>query len=84
LKRSRNYYAMAVLGVMIVGAGLLWGPMLFADNPGDVNMQLNKLNYILRAVRDNYVEDPDAAKLLEGAIEGNVERTRSALGVYSG
>jgi carboxyl-terminal processing protease len=70
LKRSRNYYAMAVLGVMIVGAGLLWGPMLFADNPGDVNMQLNKLNYILRAVRDNYVEDPDAAKLLEGAIEG--------------
>lgn len=70
MKRSRNYYAMAVLGVMIVGAGLLWGPMLFADNPGDVNMQLNKLNYILRAVRDNYVEDPDAAKLLEGAIEG--------------
>lgn len=61
---------MAVLGVMIVGGGLLWGPMLFADNPGDVNMQLNKLNYILRAVRDNYVEDPDASKLLEGAIEG--------------
>jgi len=61
---------MAVLGIMIVGSGLLWGPLLFADNPGDVNMQLNKLNYILRAVRDNYVEDPDAAKLLEGAIVG--------------
>ncbi len=70
MKRSRNYYAMAVLGVIIAGAGLLWGPVLLAENPGDVNMQLNKLNYILRAVRDNYVEDPDAAKLLEGAIEG--------------
>ncbi|MBK6765925.1 MAG: S41 family peptidase [bacterium] len=68
--KTRNYYAMAVFGMIVLGAGLLWGPVLLADNPGDVNMQLNKLNYILRAVRDNYVEDPDAAKLLEGAIEG--------------
>lgn len=70
MKRSRNYM-MVILGVIFAGSGLLWGPLLFADTaPGDVNMQLNKLNYILRAVRDNYVEDPDAAKLLEGAIEG--------------
>lgn len=61
---------MAVLGVIVGGIGLLWSPALFADNSGDVNMQLNKLNYILRSVRDNYVEEPDAAKLLEGAIEG--------------
>lgn len=70
MKRTRNYFIMAVLGVIVGGIGLLWSPALFADNSGDVNMQLNKLNYILRSVRDNYVEEPDAAKLLEGAIEG--------------
>lgn len=68
--KTRKYYSMAVFGLIVLAGGLLWGPVLLADNPGDVNMQLNKLNYILRAVRDNYVEDPDAAKLLEGAIEG--------------
>ncbi len=68
--KTRKYYTMMVLGLAVLVSGLLWGPALFADNPGDVNMQLNKLNYILRSVRDNYVEEPDAAKLLEGAIHG--------------
>ncbi|MCB9366870.1 MAG: S41 family peptidase [Calditrichaeota bacterium] len=68
--KSRKYAAMMVLGLVVVGMGFFWGPTLLADNPGDVNMQLNKLNYILRAVRDNYVDEPDASKLLEGAIEG--------------
>ncbi len=60
--------------VAFVGAVvLLWGPDVRAANEGDVNMQLQKLNYILRAVRDNYVDDPNAAELLEGAIRGMLE-----------
>ncbi len=70
MKHAKHYYALVVLGVMIAGAGSWWAPEARADNPGDVNMQLNKLNYILRAVRDNYVEDPDVTKMLEGAIDG--------------
>ena len=48
----------------------VWGPDLFAEGE-NVNMQLQKLNYILRTVRDNYVEDPDESKILEGAIRGS-------------
>lgn len=53
-------------------ATFIWGPDLFAGTD-NVNMQLQKLNYILHTVRDNYVEDPDAAKILEGAIRGMLE-----------
>ncbi|MDD5088301.1 MAG: S41 family peptidase [bacterium] len=58
-----------VLAVAVVGAFLLWGPKLWAENE-PVNMQLAKLNFILRAARDNYVEEPDPSKMLEGAIRG--------------
>ncbi|MBI5059596.1 S41 family peptidase [candidate division KSB1 bacterium] len=50
----------------------IWGPDLFAEGE-NVGMQLQKLNYILRTVRDNYVEDPEESKILEGAIRGMLE-----------
>ncbi len=59
---------------LLTGAvALLWSPDLRAESEGDVNMQIQKLNYILRTVRDNYVDDPDAAEILEGAIRGMLE-----------
>lgn len=69
MKHVKRYYALVVLGVLIAAA-VSWVPEARAENSGDVNMQLNKLNIILRAVRDNYVDDPDVAKILEGAIDG--------------
>lgn len=56
-----------------VGAAtFIWGPDLFAETD-NVNVQLQKLNYILHVVRDNYVEDPNSGELLEGAIRGMLE-----------
>jgi len=54
---------------IVAGAFFLWGPKLLAENE-PVSMQLAKLNFILRAARDNYVEEPDPSKMLEGAIRG--------------
>ncbi|MFZ5434648.1 MAG: S41 family peptidase [Calditrichota bacterium] len=67
--KKRRVIVSVVLAGVIVGTFLLWGSRLWADNES-VNMQLAKLNYILRVARDNYVEDPDASKMLEGAIRG--------------
>jgi carboxyl-terminal processing protease len=65
-----------LMGTLLIAATagglLLWGPTLWADND-NVNMQLVKLNQILRTVRDNYVDEPDASKMLEGAIRGMLE-----------
>jgi carboxyl-terminal processing protease len=58
--------------VFMVAGVMLWGPTLWAEAQ-NVNMQLTKLNYVLRMVRDNYVEEPDAVKLLDGAIRGMLE-----------
>lgn len=68
--KSNKFMTVAAFALCLIGATLFLSPVLRAENSSDVNMQLQKLNYILRAVRDNYVEEPDAAKLLEGAIEG--------------
>jgi carboxyl-terminal processing protease len=65
-------YAGLILTVTLAGGLLLWGPELWAEGE-NVNMQLTKLNYILRTVRDNYVDDPDASKMLEGAIRGMLQ-----------
>lgn len=71
MKRKRMFAGM-ILTVTLTGGLLLWGPELWAEGE-NVNMQLTKLNYILRTVRDNYVEDPDASKMLEGAIRGMLQ-----------
>jgi carboxyl-terminal processing protease len=60
------------LVVVTAGGLLFWGTSLRAEGE-NVNVQLAKLNYILRTVRDNYVEEPDASKMLEGAIRGMLE-----------
>lgn len=70
--RKKRMFAGALLAVLFAGGLLLWGPELWAEGE-NVNMQLSKLNYILRTVRDNYVEDPDASKMLEGAIRGMLQ-----------
>ena len=71
MKKTRVIIGM-LLGIVVVSGLLLWGPTLLAD-ADNINMQLAKLNFILRTVRDNYVESPDAPKLLEGAIRGMLE-----------
>ncbi|MBU0508978.1 S41 family peptidase [bacterium] len=68
MKKTRMIAGFTVAAV-VVGVFLLWGPALWAEGE-PVNMQLAKLNFILRAARDNYVEEPDASKMLEGAIRG--------------
>ncbi len=70
--KSKRMFAGMILTVFMVGGLLLWGPELWAEGE-NVNMQLTKLNYILRTVRDNYVEEADASKMLEGAIRGMLE-----------
>ena len=70
--KKRRMFAGMILTVTLAGGLLLWGPELWAEGE-NVNMQLTKLNYILRTVRDNYVEDPDASKMLEGAIRGMLQ-----------
>lgn len=69
---KKRMFAGALLTLLFAGGLLLWGPELWAEGE-NVNMQLTKLNYILRTVRDNYVEDPDASKILEGAIRGMLQ-----------
>jgi carboxyl-terminal processing protease len=54
------------------GALLLWGPALWAQ-ADNVKMQIDKLGFVLRMVRDNYVEEPNESKMLEGAIRGMLE-----------
>lgn len=71
MKKSR-VIAGVLLAVVLGGGLFFWGPTLLAD-ADNVNMQLAKLNFILRTVRDNYVDVPDASKLLEGAIRGMLE-----------
>ncbi|RPH96360.1 S41 family peptidase [candidate division KSB1 bacterium] len=71
MKRMRIYVG-TLVAVVIVGGLLLWGPMLRAEGE-NVNTQLAKLTYILRTVRDNYVESPDVSKMLDGAIRGMLE-----------
>lgn len=64
---------MAVTVAVLVSVGALWGPYLWADAK-DVNRQLAKLSYVLRVVRDVYVEEPDMGELLDGAIRGLLEK----------
>jgi C-terminal processing protease CtpA/Prc len=71
VKKSR-VIAGLLFAVVVGGSLLLWGPTLLAEGD-NVNMQLAKLNFILRTVRDNYVDVPDPSKLLEGAIRGMLE-----------
>ncbi len=70
--KSKRMFAGMILTVALGGGLLLWGPELWAEGE-NVNMQLTKLNYILRTVRDNYVDEPDASKVLEGAIRGMLQ-----------
>ena len=71
MKRLRMIMATAFV-VLTVGGLLLWGPALWAE-ADDVRMQLDKLNSVLRLVRDNYVEEPNVSKMLDGAIQGMLE-----------
>jgi carboxyl-terminal processing protease len=70
--RRKKWIAVTLGGILIVGAGLLWGPSLWAE-ADNVNQQLGKLTYVLRIVRDVYVEPPDVGKLIDGAIRGLLE-----------
>ncbi|HEY3294691.1 MAG TPA: S41 family peptidase [bacterium] len=71
MKKTRLVLGTAFV-VLTVGGLLLWGPALWAE-ADDVRMQLDKLNYVLHTVRDNYVEQPNVSKMLEGAIRGMLE-----------
>lgn len=70
--KSKWIVAGLLLTTALTAGIWIWGPLLWADSQ-NVNMQLHKLNYILRTVRDQYVEEPDASELLEGAIRGMLE-----------
>lgn len=72
MKKERNWAVVMVGGILLIGAGLLWGPSLWAEAQ-NINQQLGKLSYVLRVVRDVYVEEPDMGKLLDGAIRGLLE-----------
>jgi carboxyl-terminal processing protease len=54
------------------GALLLWGPNLWAQ-ADNLKTQLDKFVFVLRMVRDNYVEEPNESKMLEGAMRGMLE-----------
>ncbi len=71
MKKTRMILG-TVFVVLTAGGLLLWGPALWAE-VDDVRMQLDKLNFVLRMVRDNYVEEPNVSKMLEGAIRGMLE-----------
>jgi carboxyl-terminal processing protease len=61
------------LAAIFAGSLLLWGPSLHAEKKADMAVQLQKLNQVIRAVRDQYVDEPDVAELLDGAIKGLLE-----------
>src|SRR3989339_633273 len=63
----------SALAAVVAGVFLLWGPALQAENTADVPMQIQKLNQVMRAVRDQYVDEPDMSDLLDGAIRGMLE-----------
>ncbi|MFH1011141.1 MAG: S41 family peptidase [bacterium] len=70
--RRKNWIAVITGGILLIGTGFIWGPYLWAEAQ-NVNQQLGKLTYVLRIVRDVYVEEPDVGKLLDGAIRGLLE-----------
>lgn len=70
--KSKRMILGMTLAAVVAGGAFLWGPMLWADGE-NVNMQIAKLNFILRTVRDNYVDEPDTPQILEGAIRGMLE-----------
>lgn len=71
--KRKSWVIIAVAVAMLVGVGALWGPYLWADAK-DINRQLSKLSYVLRIVRDVYVEEPDMSKVFDGAIRGLLEK----------
>ena len=71
--KSKRMILGSVLAVLIVGTFIVWGPVSHAEGKADMTIQLQKLNQVMRAVRDEYVDEPDMAKLLDGAIRGMLE-----------
>lgn len=71
--KSKRMILGGVLATIIVGVFIFWGPALRAENKADMAVQLQKLNQVIRAVRDQYVDEPDVAELLDGAIRGLLE-----------
>ena len=71
MKRKRWTVITGVL-IVLIGLSALWGPTLWADAK-NINEQLGKLSFVLRVIRDVYVEEPDMSKVFDGAIRGLLE-----------
>ena len=72
--RMRKYalWALAVTGMLVAGAMMAsLGRTQSASAPNaEIYRQLNLFGQVLERVRSDYVEKPDDAKLIEGAING--------------
>ena len=71
MKRKR-WTAITGLLIVLIGLTALWAPTLWADAQ-NINQQLGKLGFVLRVIRDVYVEEPDMNKVFDGAIRGLLE-----------
>lgn len=71
VKRKRWTVITGIL-IILIGLSALWGPTLWADAQ-NINEQLGKLSFVLRVIRDVYVEEPDMSKVFDGAIRGLLE-----------
>lgn len=74
ISRFLKRYGLTVIIVMILTSIFWWnfGDVLFAGNYG-YDFQLMKFNFLLKKVRDDYVEPTDVTKLMDGAITGMLE-----------
>lgn len=73
-KLVRNFIILTLLSAVAVALLIPGVEQSNASPAGGLNYQLEKFVHILRKVRDLYVEEPDMEDLMEGAIDGMLEK----------
>ncbi|RKY60907.1 MAG: S41 family peptidase [Candidatus Latescibacterota bacterium] len=63
----------ALLGILLVVL-LVFGPSAYGRSASDLALKLRVLNEVLLLVREKYVEEVSPSELMEGAIEGLLEK----------
>ena len=73
MRKTKYAFWMLLLGVVLAGSLAILGPAESKQAPAPAQplyRQLDRFGEVLQRIRTNYVDKPDDAKLIEGAIKG--------------
>ena len=73
MQKTKYAFWMLLLGVVFAGSLAILGPAESKQAPAPAQLlyrQLDRFGEVLQRIRTNYVDKPDDAKLIEGAIKG--------------